>query len=51
MQAVSDRAWVTGAGMSMKPSDLWRLTALSILAAIVSSVRRRHLSMLVLVYS
>jgi hypothetical protein len=42
MQAVSDRAWVAGAGMSTKPSDLWRITALSIVTAIVSSVRRRH---------
>jgi hypothetical protein len=42
MQAVSDRARVAGAGMSTKPSDLWRFTALSIVTAIVSSVRRRH---------
>ncbi len=50
MQAVSDRAWVAGAGMSTKPSDLWRLTALSIVTAIVSSVRRRHFPPLVLVW-
>ena len=47
MQAVSDRAWLAGR-MSTKPSDLWRLTALSILPAIVSSLRRRHFPVLVL---
>lgn len=50
MQAVSDRAWVAER-MSTKPSDLWKLTALSILAAIVSSVRRRHFPVPVLVYN
>jgi hypothetical protein len=49
MQAVSDRAWVAGR-MSTKPSDLWSLTAVSILLAIVSSLRRRHSPALVLVW-
>src|SRR5215213_6344949 len=50
MQAVSDRAWLAER-MSTKPSDLSRLTALSILAVIVSSVRRRHFPVPVLVWT
>ena len=49
MQAVSNGAWLAER-MSTKPSDLWRLAALSILAVIVSSVRRRHFPVPVIVY-
>ncbi len=48
MQAASDRVLASGADVH-EATDLWRLTALSILAVIVSSVRRRHFPVPVLV--